>query len=304
MNYPSDYVKIRESSFYNENVNKDIRILSVGDIHLSKRVDLKDVDKLLKVIESNNPNYICLLGDIIDTTEELTYKKRLLELDVLIKNCGNIAPTFIILGNHDYYYDNKNDLLIISHIWEDYERYSNIYLLNDRSYCDDNIFVGGYLQKGKVYNSIEKDLLFHEDLSKIDSLIKNLPSDRFKLFITHSPEPIKSDINQRLLKDYNLIIAGHYHGGVVPSFLDKIIPKNNGLLTPTRDLFPKDVRGIVKLSSGTYLIYNGGWTKIPATAKEIMYPFDNMFNRDIDITNVTNNYEYYDMLVKTKRLKI
>ena len=36
MSYPSDYVKIRQSTFYSDFVKNDLKILSIGDIHLSK----------------------------------------------------------------------------------------------------------------------------------------------------------------------------------------------------------------------------------------------------------------------------
>ncbi len=308
MSYPSDYVKVRESTFYSEHVKNDIKLLSIGDIHLSKNVTLESVDKILKVIEENKPNYIFILGDTIDSENELTYDKRLLELEVLIKNCNNMAKTFIIIGNHDYHYDKENNITSISPIWYDFDKLPNTYLLNDKSFCDENLFIGGYMQKGDAYykdkSSRENEETFYNDLSKIDSLVKNLPDDKFKIFLTHSPEPIQEEINQELLKDYNLIIAAHYHNGAVPEFLDGIIPKNKGLVTPRRDFFPSEARGIVKLSTGTYLIYNGGWTKIPATAKPIEYPLDKFFNRDIDVTTITNNYEYYDMLVKTKKMKL
>ena len=308
MSYPSDYVRIRESTFYSNNVDRDIKILAIGDIHLSKAVELSSVDRILKVIENNKPDYIFILGDTVDKPEELDYTKRLLELDVLLKNCGNLAPTFIIIGNHDYYYDRESNVMILSDIWENYERFSNVHLLKDKSFSDNNLFIGGYMQKGNAYfsdrNNKEDYLLFHEDLAKIDSLVKNLPEDKYKIFLTHSPEPIQNELNQILLKDYNLIMAGHYHNGVVPSFLEGIIPKNTGLLTPRRQKLPSEARGIVKLDTGTYLLYNGGWTKIPNCASDIMKPLDVFFNRDIDITTITNNYEYYDSFVKTKKLKI
>jgi len=305
MSYPSDYVNVRESTFYSDKVSKDIRIASISDIHLSKLVDLETVDKILKVIENTNPNYIFILGDTVDTPNELDYKTRLIELDVLMKNCGNIAPTFIIIGNHDYYYDQKTGVMILSDVWQNFERFNNVHLLKDKTYVDDNLFIGGYMQKGMVYeNGTHKEdyLLFHEDLSKMDSLINNLPTDKYKIFLTHSPEPLQKDINQDLLKDYNLIMVGHYHNGVVPEFLSNIIPKNSGLITPRKTILPKEARGIIKLPTGNYLIYNGGWTKIPATAKPIEYPLDKFFNRDIDVTTITNNYEYFDSLVKTKKL--
>jgi predicted MPP superfamily phosphohydrolase len=308
MSYPSDYVRVRESNFYSDKVNNDIKIVSIGDIHLSKAVALEAVDKLLRVIEEIKPDYICILGDVIDTPQELDYKNRLLELDVLMKNCGLIAPTFVIIGNHDYYYDRNSDTMILSDIWQNYERFSDVHVLKDKCFSDDNLFIGGYMQKGNAYYKQGTDkedyLLFHEDLSKCDELVKDLPSDKYKIFLTHSPEPIQNELNQKLLSDYDLIMAGHYHNGVVPNFLEGIVPKHSGLLTPRRQKFPNEARGIVKLDTGTYLIYNGGWTKIPNCAKDIMKPLDVFFNRDIDVTTITNNYEYYDSYVKTKKLKI
>lgn len=308
MSYPSDYVKIRESTFYSDKVNRNLRIVTISDIHISSAVALESIDKLLKVIESNNPDYIFILGDIVDSPQELTYKKRLLELDVLMKNCGNLAPTFIIIGNHDYYYDRESNTMILSDVWENYERFNNVHLLKDKIYTDDNLFIGGYMQKGDAYfqkgTNKEDEFAFYTDLSQKDDLVSNLPEDKYRIFLTHSPEPIQYFLNKELLKDYNLIMAGHYHGGVVPSFLESIVPKNSGILTPRRMKFPMEARGIVKLDTGTYLIYNGGWTKIPNCAKDIMKPLDALFNRDLDVTTITNNYEYYDSLVKTKKLKL
>ena len=45
MHYPCDEVKVRESFFYHENLKNDLKLLSIGDIHLSKLVDLCSVDK-------------------------------------------------------------------------------------------------------------------------------------------------------------------------------------------------------------------------------------------------------------------
>ena len=56
-----------------------------------------------------------------------------LELEVLIKSCNNIANTFIIIGNHDFYYDKDSNTITLSHIWEDYDKLDNVYLLKDKS---------------------------------------------------------------------------------------------------------------------------------------------------------------------------
>ena len=43
MHKPSDVLEIRESILYNKNVKDDIKIASVGDIHISKLVGEKDI---------------------------------------------------------------------------------------------------------------------------------------------------------------------------------------------------------------------------------------------------------------------
>ena len=68
---PSDFLKTRYSVFYNEYVNSDIKIASVGDLHLSKLVGMKDIDRISRQLEIEKPHYIYLLGDLLDSPLEL-----------------------------------------------------------------------------------------------------------------------------------------------------------------------------------------------------------------------------------------
>ena len=47
MAIPSNILEIRESTFYNKNVNEDIKIVGIGDIHISKLVGEKDIKKFI-----------------------------------------------------------------------------------------------------------------------------------------------------------------------------------------------------------------------------------------------------------------
>ena len=59
---------------------------------------------------------------------------------------------------------------------------------------------------------------------------------------------------------------------------------------------------IIKLDTGTYLIYNGGWIKIQACSPKILQPLDKLCNRQMDITTLTSDIEYKEEQIKNKRL--
>lgn len=313
---PSDILKIRESLIYNQNVNNDIKIASVGDIHLSNLVGIKDIDNILRTLDTEDPDYICMLGDLIDSPDELSKIDKLKELKLLITNSSCIAPTFVVLGSHDFIDESTKefkDVIDQTDVWNDLNSLDDVYILNDKAYEDKKIFVGGYRQKREAYynllsKGIEDSESFYNDLSSKNDLVHELPEDKPKIFLTHSPEPIQSKMNQELLSDYDLIVSGHYHNGCVPSFLDDIwVPKNGGVITPKRKILPKEARGIVEFD-GTYLIYNGGWTKIQDCAPKFMQPLDKICNRQMDITTISSDEELINekakVLVKNRKVNL
>ena len=45
----------------------------------------------------------------------------------------------------------------LSPIFDEYDKLDNVYVLKDKSFTDDNIFIGGYMQKGDAYFSRENN---------------------------------------------------------------------------------------------------------------------------------------------------
>ena len=246
MNKPSDMLQVRESIIYNKNVENDIKIASVGDIHISKSVGEKDINNIYESLAREEPDYVCLLGDIIDSPKELT--KRFDDLEKLIKSCSSIAPTMIVLGGHDFIYD-VPDLSDESNVWGKLNQLSEVYILNDEIYSDDKIIIGGYIQKEDVYNNrydkhTEDAIAFYIDLMQHPDLYSGLREDLPKVFLTHSPATINDNRIKSQLSAYDVIITGHYHNGCVPAMLENIYPKNAGIITPKLKMFPKQARGV------------------------------------------------------------
>lgn len=306
----ADILKIRESTFYNKNVKEDIKIASIGDIHISQLVGIKDINNISEVLYKMKPDYICMLGDLVDTTDVLIDDKKVKELETLIKNSSSIAPTMIILGSHDFI-DEKiegfPDVIKKTDVWNKLNEINNTYLLNDELYKDNRIVIGGYRQKREVYynliNENKEDAdAYYDDFKKRENLYKELPQELPKVLLTHSPESITNPKVQELLRDYNVIITGHYHNGCVPAILDDLYPSNAGIITPRKKIFPTKARGVVKLENGSLLIYSGGWTKIAACTPKIIHKLDKLCNRQLDLMTLTSNEEYRNGEIHNKKV--
>ncbi len=306
----SKILKTRESTIYNQYVKDDIRIASLADVHISRLVGKKDIDNISDSLYELNPDYICMLGDLIDSPKYLLDDKKLKELEILLSNSASIAPTILVLGNHDIAIKESSKIVDITEktdIWNQITRRENIHLLTDELYKDNRIVIGGYKQKLEAYinlykKHIEDPQAFYEDFKARESLYKNLPQDLPKILITHSPETIIGLDIKDILSGYDLILTGHYHNGCVPAILDDIYPKNAGIITPEKKLFPRNARDIIKLNNGTIMIYNGGWTKIAESAPKILHKTNCMFYRQMDLTTLTSDEDFKETTVKNKLL--
>lgn len=309
MTKSSDILKIRDSIIYNSNVKSNIKIAALGDFHLSSLVGQKDVDLISQSLYEEKPNYICILGDLVDSPLELEKTSKLSELKNLIKNSASIAPTFIVLGSHDFIDETSNsydDILSSIDAWNDINKITNAYVLNDAAYSNDEIFISGYRQKREVYYNLMQEHLedskaYYSDLVNYPVLYENLPINVPKIFLTHSPEPIHDRVNMNLLRNYNIIMTGHYHNGCVPAFLDDLMPRNRGIITPRKRILPKYARGIFMLETGTYLLYNGGWVKLQECAPKVLQPLDKLCNRQMDVITLTSDLEFKKIKIDNKK---
>ena len=310
MNKPSDILKLRESIIYNKNVKKDIRIASIGDIHLSNLTSFNDIYNITEELYKLKPDYICVLGDLIDYPKVLLNDEKVYELEILMHNIATISPCIVMLGNHDFIDEDIEgypDVINNTNIWNEFDNIPNINILNDKVYKDNNILFTGYRQKQEAYfnfnlKQIEDIDAYYKDFKSKDYLYKDLPDNIPKVLLTHSPETIVNNKVKNLLKEYDLILTAHYHNGCVPIILDEILPNNIGLITPRKKLFPKYARGTLKQDNRSYIIFNGGWTKISESAPKIFYKLDKLCNREIDITTLTKDEKYKKEHIKSKKL--
>ena len=260
----------------------------IADIHFNKKTNLKKFDKIKEEIYKNNPDYIVITGDTIDNTEIIKDKVRIKKLLLFLTDLANFTKVIISLGNHDVYLN--EDLKFFKNLNE----LKNIYVLNNDIYIDESIFISGLTLPNKYYYNITKEEskeILIEHLKKHKKLTTNLPNNLPKVSLIHSPIKLTDKVVLSYLKDYDLLLSGHTHSGMVPNFLDKFLKPNQGIIAPNKKLFPDIARGKVinRLpNKAVTLIINGGVTKLGEHSAKLLSKLNFVYNIDLNKIIITD----------------
>lgn len=249
---------MKEEIFYtNKNIN-NIKIALLSDIHYYTGFNKKIFISIINQLQKNNPDYITIIGDILDTSE--TYNLALLEY--FLKKIATIAPVIVVLGNHDEkngymrnweYHPNEELIKLLKSI-------KNVYFLNDKSKTFNNITFTGIRLSFEYYEK------YHETYESFCNEMKtkkfNLQDKSYNITLIHSPiniyEYLKENKNHQLNKS-DLILSGHMHNGCLPYWFTNIINKafktTRSIISPTRKLFPKYAQGRIYERDG--YVYEG-----------------------------------------------
>ena len=265
---------------------KDKKIVTISDLHFNPNITKYEIDDLILKINDKLPEYIFILGDIttFNYLEDNIFKEKIL---YFFKLLGSISKTYLVLGNHDFlkspsekhHYVNKDKI-------SDFYSNLNVKLLYNYLVQDDDLNIIGfnkypinYLYEFKDISKLRNEIT--ELLEKIKNLLDN---DKYTIFLTHSHLDILK-LQIEFLKNFDLILAGHTHNGLVPSFLENIFPKNMGIYAKGQ-LFPNNIRGLIENDKQT-IIVNGGITKISdshsSTIKKLT---KSLYPGEIDLINI------------------
>lgn len=271
---PNQYFQIRDTKITLPNAKNPFNFLAFGDIHLSKIVGQKVLDKLKWLLESEETDYYIFLGDLIDSPLVIDDDSKYAEVMAFISYLASIKPVFIILGNHDFIVDENHEQKTRFNydFFVSLNSIKNVTLIINNIIQSDSFNLMGYNQTLDYYYNRENGKIdpvaFYQDFEPKKELYADLPKDKPNIALIHSPEFTKSPVNQDLLNGYDIILSAHTHDGCVPLGIDD---GNWGIISPKKELFPQNIRGIRTLDNGTYLIINGGITKIQYCAPKILH---------------------------------
>lgn len=223
----------------------DFTILQISDLH-SKEFG-ENQKKLLEKINSIEYDMVAFTGDMLQDREQSTK-----QLENLIKGLKNKENIYWVNGNTGpFLYDEATGK--ISYEGEKFQELG-VKFLNEVN----KININGesiYISDGSIIsNYIPTEGQRREEQIKYraytERQLSNIPSDGVHIALSHYPlgeEGLKklSD-SKELITHYNLIIAGHYHGGQIR------LPIIGALYVPNINSFKDGVLPDEELVSGLY----------------------------------------------------
>lgn len=274
-----------ETYYTNKNI-QDIKIALLSDIHFYTEYKDRIFCRLLKQIKKNKPNYIAIVGDILDSSN-ITDITRLINF---FKSLGALAPTIVVKGNHDEktgymnnWYFQENEILI-----KELKKINNVHFLNDDIWQDNNITFYGF---NLSYNHYEcEDESYESFCEEVNKLKCQIPKDTYNITLFHSPINIYNFIqnnSKHNLNNSDLILSGHMHNGCLPFIIthpiNKIFKTSRSLISPNKTLFPKFSQGrIYTIKDG--FVYEGV-NKLSNSTKKL-HKFDFIFQKNVEFLTI------------------
>jgi len=254
------------------NVNFGKRIMLIADIHYYHRYNCKILDGILNKAKEIKPDYICIAGDIFDNQSESEHPN-VKTLYTFFESLSHIAPLLVVIGNHDIAGHKATDRVMPTKFLNKIKHLDNVFLLNSDGLIFDNITFYGYNASHDYYRSKEKDTKLLEKDFKIKT------HGNFNVLVTHSPINLLDDdvYDNMKLNRFKFVLCGHMHNGLMPHKLKG----NRGLIAPSKGLFPRNARGVIKHGKTTFII-TGGVVKLSHSAK-IFSLFNKLFPVSITI---------------------
>ena len=191
---------VKELSFKESRVKKPIRFVIASDFHINQSTPEWHIKKMINAINAQNPDYILLVGDIIDDEPEHTLNKFQLLKELKAKKI------YVSLGNHEYYRKPYAWMIEFSKIG--FEVLQN----SGEKIEDAGVFVAGIPDVGTT--NVNYTRAFEG------------ASDEYKILMSHSPTNFK-DLDKRL---FDIQFSGHTHGGQIFPFQYITRKANDGYL--------------------------------------------------------------------------
>ena len=236
-------ITVSSYTVYSAKATAPFRIVFLSDIH-SREFGAGN-SRLLKKIAAEKPDIIAFVGDIFDeNADEETIEKTC----AFIREAAGIAPVYFGMGNHEYVLRAKSDPSLTEKI----EAAGAVVL--DSAFADIEIngtpvriggYEGYYRTPHLTSSNADKqaaDMLFFDEFED---------TARFKLLINHIPTNWL-DWNYRDKYPVDLVISGHYHGGIV-----RIPLIGRGLYAPYVGWFPKYTKGCFEGEQATCILSAG-----------------------------------------------
>lgn len=265
-----------------KNVEADLILLS--DIHASELTDYNWLYKAAEEVQKRGATAIMVLGDLLNDGLDTESAKRLSDI---FYEFGKTAPVIMITGNHDlvtpkqietgerwFFIRRPEDVAILEQNISLLNSVPNaIFLRNQDTLLPGGIRVLGLDMKPSYYTNERKNNLMLCD-TLLDNFGNTLDKREYNIFLSHSPiNTMEQSFREKfyVFDNVDLQLAGHMHNGLLPYYLEWIIPGDKGLIGKNEGkpyLFPNLSKGKIRIANNTYGIIANPYCTISAEKKD------------------------------------
>lgn len=184
----------------------------------------KENQELIQEIQRQRPDAILIAGDMLVRTEPETIKRG----QALVKELVHMYPVYYALGNHEY--QMQSGMYRESYLqYESFLKEQGVFFLHNEKECiriKENKFVIYGLELPIEY--YKKPFSPEFTLKSMREILGNPETEGYQILLAHNPKYGKTYLEWGA----DLILSGHFHGGVVR------FTEHKGLTCPQYLLFP------------------------------------------------------------------
>ena len=262
-NFELKSLVVKEAHIVSKKLKNNINITFISDLHENDFGD--NNNNLINTIINQENDLIIIGGDLPIAYKHSSFGNKCSStvavnfLNNLMKNNTKNIPIVYGYGNHEdrlktNFHNNEHVKAQYDSLYEAIT--NNKYNLLENSFYDynDNVRIYSLTLDYKYYKpklEIFKDAKFDED-DYIESRLGKLDDSKFNILLLHNPDFAKVCIDY----GFDLILSGHYHGGLV------YVPLGLNFISPNLKMFPKYIKGTYKIKDKNgelkTLIVSGG----------------------------------------------
>ena len=204
------------------------KIAVIADLHSHSFG--KNESKLIESVMEQNPDMVVLAGDIINKRDRNTANVR----SLLAGICGTF-PVYAVAGNHEF--ENPSRFAELLNVYREY----GVIFLDGQTVL---------FKRGEHLIAISSQKLvprYGRNNYWINNNTAPLYKDEFNIFLHHFGNEFDA-----ISDEYDLVISGHVHGGVIRIFKTGLFGHGK------KRIFPKYSKGVYRKESGSVMVLSAG----------------------------------------------
>lgn len=198
---------IKEITITDNKIKEDVRMVVASDLHIDLATPLWQIQNIVNAINAQKPDYVLLVGDIIDDTPQ-DLKSKMEELKKI-----KAKKIYLSLGNHELY--NSPIKWMIEFTNMGFEVLYN----TGMPVGNTGIYIAGVPDDRKEEHNWER-------------MLYGVGDDDYKILMSHAPSIVK----QLQQGQFDLQVSGHTHGGQIFPFNFLSKAANDGYLAGLYDV--------------------------------------------------------------------